>query len=170
MATLVLEDGSGLSNSNSYASVAEADAILDPQNNTTTWDALDDATKSNLLIWSTRLLDQHLRWTGTRATEDQALRWPRYGVYDRDGYQYDSDIVPQPVKDATAELARYLASEDRTVEDETRGYRRLKAGSVEMEIDRLDRTKVLPDSVLAIVGWLGEAVEQQGRFARLVRT
>lgn len=170
MATLVLEDGSGLETSNSYASVAEADAILDPQNNTTAWDAASDETKGNMLIWATRLIDQHVRWSGYRATEDQALRWPRYNVYDRDGYQFDSDIVPEPVKQATAELARYLLSDDRTAEEETRGFKRLKAGPVEMEIDRTDRIKVLPDSVLALIGWLGEAVQTHGRFAKLVRT
>lgn len=170
MATLVLETGAGLENANSYASVAEADDILDPQNNTAAWDAATDAAKGDVLIWATRLLDQHVRWSGYKATEDQALRWPRYNVYDRDGYLIDSDIVPVPVKQATAELARYLLSDDRTAEEETRGFRRLKAGSVEMEIDRTDRIGVLPDSVLALIGWLGEALQAHGRFAKLART
>lgn len=59
-----------------------------------------DADPSVLLINAMDYLETQ-RFKGTKTASDQALQWPRTGVY-IDGVLIDSDTVPQEVKDAQA--------------------------------------------------------------------
>jgi len=100
---LVVEDGTGKSNAESYLSVADCDTYHTNMGNTG-W-AGDATVKEVALRKATKFLDNkfRLRWKGTRTNEDQALAWPRSNVEDIDGFYYDSDGIPQTLKDATAE-------------------------------------------------------------------
>jgi hypothetical protein len=66
------------------------------------------------LQWATRLLDEQCRWAGLPTTLTQALGWPRYGTFTRNGLGILSTAIPGEVKDATAELARRLIDTDLT--------------------------------------------------------
>lgn len=104
--TLVVEDGSGLSNSNSYVSEAEADAYQSIRGNTAwTGQTSQDKEKHLLLAMDYMLKKFRGNWRGTKASSDQALDWPRYDVIDTDGYLIASNVVPQDVKSAQIELA-----------------------------------------------------------------
>jgi len=109
---LVVEDGTGKSNAESYLSVADCDTYHTNMGNTG-W-AGDATVKEVALRKATKFLDNkfRLRWKGTRTNEDQALAWPRSNVEDIDGFYYDSDGIPQSLKDATAELAVRAITED----------------------------------------------------------
>ena len=148
----------GATNANSYCTQAEAEAYFDTHLYTTEWDAASSTNKKIGLIWATRLLDQLMDWNGYIADEDQALRWPRTGVLTIDGVEVDDETIPQFLKNATAEFAQYLIKEDRTAEPETAGFSRLKAGEVEMNIDKSDRIEIMPDAVLQIVKDYGDAL------------
>ena len=119
-ATLVVEDGSGLTNANSYASLAYADSYHEYHRNPATWTEADDADKEQALRMATWWLDQTYgdRWIGLKSTQEQALDWPRGLAYDRNGYQVPDDEVPNRLKDATCEMAlRYLLAPDELMPD-----------------------------------------------------
>jgi len=101
---LVVENGTGLSNANSYVSIAEADAYFvdtDP-----TWGLLTDPSKTTHLIKATRFIDgrYRTRFAGVRLRgRTQVLEWPRSGVQDIQGYPLQG--VPIEIKNATCESA-----------------------------------------------------------------
>lgn len=115
---LIVEDGTGMPNSESYASVAEADSYFANRGNDA-WADLDTGQKEVALRLATDYMLQNYRqsWKGTRVkgTLDQALDWPRHSVYTDDitvtqryagsRFLVPSDIVPKEVKHACIELA-----------------------------------------------------------------
>lgn len=84
--TLVVEDGTGLDNANSYASVETADTYF-ADRGVTAWAALDEAAKEQALIKATEYAD--IRWGDelrSRPLEsDQELEMPRRSLRDRYG-------------------------------------------------------------------------------------
>ena len=111
---LVVEDGTGKTDAESYASEAEADAYI-PLDAAlkTTWDALSaGAPKEDALRRGTKFLNAHFnqRWIGTRSNETQALAWPRAGIYDHDEFLIESDAVPTKLKNACIEAAMRAAT------------------------------------------------------------
>ena len=158
-------------NANSYSTVGEADTYFTGHLYKTAWTS--STTKEESLVMATRLLDSWVLWKGYRATEDQALRWPRYDVQDRDGYTYDSDIYPQFLKDATAELALYLLQNDPTAEPDSKGYSEMKVDSLMLKIDKSDRdsTTTIPDIVKSMVEPYGSIRKRGGsKQVKLLRS
>lgn len=115
--TLVVEDGTGLSTAEAYASVVEADAYFSALGNTA-WTG-SDSVKEIALRKATQYLEATYRgrWRGTKATGTQALSWPRYDV-EIDGWCLAYDTLPKALKDATCELAVRALSSD-LIEDES---------------------------------------------------
>lgn len=148
----------GGSDSNSYATLAEANAYHETRLHNAAWTDASDATKEAALLWATRELDSNMCWNGIRATEEQALDWPQYGQSDKDGYYIDSDIVPDQVKNAQSELAFLLIEEDRTVADDPCcGAQEAKAGTLSIKFDKTDRKGTISDSTLALIQEFGHA-------------
>jgi hypothetical protein len=154
----------GGTSSNSYITETEGDTYWDANYHNSTWAALPSTGKISLLIMATRILDDWIDWAGTRSTEDQALRWPRAGVEDRDGYLLDSDIIPTFLKNATAELASHLVSYNPSSEPDTKGYSEIRVDVIALKIDKEDRDgiTVIPDSVMAMVEAYGEIRKRGG--------
>ena len=109
---IVVEDGSGKADANSYASVAIADDyfLLRGRNS---WGALSTEAKEASLINATDYLEATYRnaWLGSRVSNTQALSWPRYDVL-LDGFAIASNTVPPIVVSACMELALRASSED----------------------------------------------------------
>lgn len=104
---LIVEDGTGLPNADSYLSVADADAYHAAMGNTA-WQPLASAEKEAALRRATQYLDTRYRWRGQRLTTTQALEWPR-------------STAAWPVRrlqDATAELALRAAEQGSLYADE----------------------------------------------------
>lgn len=97
---------------NSYCTVAEADAYHSTRGNNPEWTAASPSDKELYLQWATRQIDSLFVFIGTRSTVQQALMWPRYNAWDRDGYPYNSSEVPIRLKNAEAEFAFQLIKED----------------------------------------------------------
>lgn len=137
---LVIEDGTGLINSESYLSVDDADAYFTARGDDA-WTGAD-AVKEAALRKATQYMDATYRWRGVISDTTQALGWPRSNAYDHEGR--DLNLVPQAVKDACAELAKAALSSDLAA-DYSRNdlIKSVKAGSVEVEFDDdAPRTKV----------------------------
>lgn len=161
--TLVVESGTGLSNANTYATLAEANAYV--ANNihaNAVWDNLDDDDKKNLLIWATRYLDQRTNWYGLPTTTTQALQWPRTGAYDRNGVAVDSDVLPLPVKQATIEMARYLMSEDRSTERSQDALKSIKVDVIEIDFIQGYQLPEVPNMIKYILKGLGAIATGNG--------
>lgn len=98
----------GASNANSYLTVAAAGDIANLQLGTLQWSSASSDNKGRALIMATRYLDE-LRYIGSKASEEQALLWPRSEAKCGD-WSYGDDEIPQPIKQATFDLAEYLLS------------------------------------------------------------
>lgn len=104
---LIVEDGTGLSTAESYASVAECDVYL-AANGITIWAPLLTAEKEQALRRATNFMLQVYRpqWKGQRATAVQRLDWPRWNVYLPDQpYYVPNTSIPETLKNAQCELA-----------------------------------------------------------------
>lgn len=130
---LIVEDGTGLANAESYVSVAYADAYFTARNNAN-WDG-NDAHKEGLLRIATEYLDANYgqRFKGIKNTEAQALQWPRFGVC-VDGYDIGNDVIPVEVMRATCELAlRQNHNTDGIQPDLSQTVKREKIDVIEVE-------------------------------------
>jgi hypothetical protein len=98
---------------NSYTTAAFADAYLAtrPAAQANAWAALGAAAREAALIAATTVLEAY-SWVGVKShtITDNALAWPRSYVYNRDGQQYPSNVIPAPVQQACAELAYLIAT------------------------------------------------------------
>ena len=145
----------GAANANSYCSIAEADDYFDTHLYGGTWSDADNETQARALLIATRLLDEHMNWNGFKFTALQSLRFPQSGLVDRDGFVVDHLTIPKALINATAEFAKCLIDEDRTAEPDTKGFSRMRAGDLELYIDKIDQKKVIPDSVISLISFLG---------------
>jgi len=130
---LVVEDGSGRADAESYITVADASARHTAFGNAA-WAALaSDAVREAALRNATAYMVQAYRgrWSGLKMTGTQALDWPRYGVV-VDGFDIASDIVPTEIANACADLALKAAAGELNPDLE-RAIIREKVGPLETE-------------------------------------
>lgn len=105
---LIVEDGTGLADAESYISVADCDSILVSWGRSTTeWEALTEAQKEGQLRNSTMYIDSTYahKFSGEVLNSVQALAWPRQDAYKKNGQSIPSDEVPGEVKNACAFVA-----------------------------------------------------------------
>ena len=112
-------------NANSYLTLADAQAIIDgfvEDADVQHWGSGNTDSRNRALFTATQRLDRE-RFLGARATDTQALQWPRTGVRKPDTYintyavgfpfrittDYFTDTeIPTQIKYAQAVLAAYL--------------------------------------------------------------
>lgn len=142
---LIVEDGTGKTDAESFISVSDATAYHAARGNAA-WAALaSDTVREQLLRKATDAMTQMFsgRWAGTRVSSTQALDWPRYNVPMKDGpanlphsygvpAYYPSDTVPAAVARACAELALRAAT-GALVADGSQAVKREKVGPLEVE-------------------------------------
>ena len=139
---LVVEDGTGLINSEAYISVADADTYHTNYSGSTDWSNATPGVKERTLRLSTLALDGEnvLRWKGRRNSKGQALDWPRNNVRDASGFFIDSNVIPEDLRRANAELAlREITDSDGIlpdIDDNGRIKReKIKVGPIESDIE-----------------------------------
>lgn len=155
---LVLEDGTGLANSNSYATVQEFRDFgsLNINNAATIEDMDDDEVIVPCLILATAYIDQLVNWYGQKSVDASALLWPRKYVKNLDGTAYlPEDEIPVGLKRATIDLAFSLSKEDRYAESETIGISEMKVDVIELKFDKNDVKSPLPQSCMTWLKGLG---------------
>lgn len=143
---ITLVETPGDADANTYATLAEATAYLEPRLNTSAWDDVaSEETQKAALVEATREMDL-LPWRGTRVTVTQALAWPREDVpipdlpddvsVSSDAAEYSTTAIPDRIKDATIELAlEFLrsGSTDLSKPDPDRDVIRKKIDVIETE-------------------------------------
>ena len=99
---LTVEDGTQVTNANTYISDVNFTDYCDARG--LTYPATDSA-REQLIIKAKDYLEGFRRqFQGFKVSADQALQWPRTGVY-LDDYPVDSDEIPQILKDAQSRIA-----------------------------------------------------------------
>jgi len=112
--SLVVETGLGLSNAESYASVADSVAYHSGIGDNT-WSGITATEQEQALRRATVYLvgKYRMRWAGSRMTTSQALDWPRSSVPVVDTPHrsyYPNDSVPREVVAACCAMARRAAA------------------------------------------------------------
>lgn len=195
--TLNKEDGSGMSDANSYADVVDGDMYHEAHLYATVWTAATEARKEAALMMATRLIDSLFQFNGSRVNASQALQWPRAECRDPDGGQatlsvllpmsssfLPYDRVPTAVLQATCELARELLAVDRTAAAPGEGIDTVSTAhathaasgsgsdstSSTTRYSKVDTRQVLPSVVRAMLSKFGAPVSGGSGAVRLVRT
>lgn len=103
---LVVEDGTGKADAESYVAVEDADAYHTARGNTA-WTGATDTKEASLRRGRTVIDGRYQgRWPGHRTNgRAQALDWPRRGVIDGDGNQIADDEIPSELIAASCEAA-----------------------------------------------------------------
>ena len=181
--TLIKEDGSGMANANSYASVADGDTYHEGHLYATAWTGAATASKEAALVMATRVIDAMFRFNGFKRMTGQALQWPRRECRDPDaqsgivpglllirGPWLDETKVPAVVVAATCEMARELLTGDRTGDPDGVGMVQIGlSGSLSAIFDTEHPRPVVPRLVQAMLAPLGSVLEGGGGEVRLVR-
>lgn len=122
---LIVEDGTGKSDANSYLSVADADSYHTDHSASSTWAAASQAVKEKAIRLATQYLDARFdgHWRGCKMSSTQSLAWPRGQAVDNEDFAYDSDTLPRRLKDVTAELALRVVTGDTLFADQSKAAR-----------------------------------------------
>ena len=135
-ATIVVEDGTGKTDSNSYVSAADLATYGTDRGVTIS------GTAEDLLIKAMDYLEDQ-RFKGNIASDTQALQWPRNYVV-IDGYYVESTEIPQLLIDAECEIALAIDAGNDPLQDVGRTKSKTTVGPITVEYEKgtRDFTKV----------------------------
>lgn len=102
---MIVEDGTGLKDSNSYVDVAFADDYFTSRGNTE-WAELSETQKESLLINATDFIDNSFQWYGKKSSAEQSLRFPRKELTDYEGLEIVG--IPASIKQSVCDSALLL--------------------------------------------------------------
>ena len=131
---LIVEDGSGLPNANSYC---DLDFALEYCTNKgyTSWLSLSENEQKVFIIRGTEFIDNFFNWKGRKGKGSQALSFPRLDLYDDDHYLICG--IPDKLKKACLEAAFLNSTSGAdtlfTTKDENGAIKRQKVDSLEVE-------------------------------------
>jgi hypothetical protein len=173
--------------SNSYSSLADANAYFATSFGRTNWSSANDDNKSICLIEATRQIDLLFDWIGLINDIEQALDWPRKTEDFRDidktdfsdigyGYQLDKNpcdgvTIPQDLKIAVYELAYSILSNGFSIDEQL--VDSIKIASISIKLNNDIRATTLPKIVIESLRKLGiyrVVASNQVSTAMLVRT
>lgn len=126
----------GATDADSYATLAEFETRATAMGWTLTG---DDAAKEVNLRRAAIYLDGAYEWTGIKATDGQALQWPRFlDEEDKESQYFDTATIPPAIKQAQMEVAYIINSGTDPFAIQSVGAvkrKRVKAGPVETETE-----------------------------------
>jgi hypothetical protein len=127
---------------------------------TTEWSAATTGDREKALIWATKLLDECFEWEGSPTSIEQALRWPRVGVTNRDGQWEDQDAIPTVIQNVVAEFAHELVKRDRLTEPEMLGLGldQVSVGPVSASINPAMVLPLIPRHIAIMLTGYGEPI------------
>jgi hypothetical protein len=171
----VIDATVGGANANAFLTLAEADAINETHPYSAAWAALSDDMRTRCIITATRLLNDRVSWFGTATDETQRLTLPRSGLYDRNLYAIDDDVIHDDLKWITAEFARALAEYDYTADNAAGrdALKRVEVGAVKVEYadDAGRRAAVfMTASLIQALAPYGTVASSHPSVAWLIRT
>lgn len=166
---LIPEDGTGLTNADSYVSVDEADTYHNNRGNDV-WQTISETVKEQLLRRATDYITYIFgpSFIGQKATTNQSLSWPRISIDDIDLYSLG---VPIQVREATAELALISQTTPLLPNETSARKKSVKVGPISVEYDASSFTgPKFVSATVRLAELLGGINSAAVRTARLVRT
>lgn len=164
----------GGASDNSYVTLAEAEAYFanrlnstvngDWTNDSTGTPRSDDAKKAALITATLRIDEE--TFLGIKSASGQALKWPRYGVLDEDGYEFGSDTIPSRVKQATYICALELLKVDFISEDYLNNFAFFSAGNIQFKQFTQQSAGRLPAEVQRLLRFVMSSGGNGGRITR----
>ena len=100
---IIVEDGTIVTNSNAYVSVAFIDTFCENLG-LSAWEAAEDDDKDTALLRGMAYIEG-MSFKGYKTEEDQTLKWPREAATDEDGYAIDTDVIPMCLKNGVSRAA-----------------------------------------------------------------
>ena len=132
--TLIIEDGTCITDANSYVSLEYADTYM-LNTGKTDWVDKTDEEKKAYLINATTYIDRiygKLGWKGRRKYREQSLCFPRVELYDNDGFEVKG--IPTVLKKAVCEASFIgMTSSLFATNDTTGAVKRQKVDVLEVE-------------------------------------
>ena len=151
---VTIDATAGGANANSYLTLSDAQDIVDgmvEDADVTAWASATTDQKNRALYTATQRLDRE-RFIGARATDTQALQWPRTGVRKPDTYvntyatgfpfrisedYFTDEEIPDQIKRAQIELAVYLHNNTDGISlSGLNDYKNVKIGSIDVTPDK----------------------------------
>lgn len=139
MATIIVEDGTGKTDSNSYVSEADVTTYATDRGVTLTADA-------DILIIKAMDYLETLDYIGTKFSQAQALQWPRNNVY-IDGYYIEPSTIPQELKNSQMALCLSIDAGADPMATTERATKKEKVDTIEIEYMDNAATKAIITSV-----------------------
>lgn len=103
---LIKEDGSIISNADSYITLTEANDYWINHGNPVLWSSATDSEKEAAIRYATQFIESSYSFKGSLISTEQPLSFPRTAFYDREGRILAGEgVIPKAIKDASAELA-----------------------------------------------------------------
>jgi hypothetical protein len=97
---LVVENGQGLNNANSYIDTADVENYL-PSTVLAKFNKLSEDEQIDCAVTASLFVDYSFNWKGRQKTLEQGLNWPRINVFFQ-GHDVPDDFIPLQVKKASA--------------------------------------------------------------------
>jgi len=174
--TIIKEDGSGLTTSNSNVEVADIDAYAETllSDEAVGWIAeASDEKKKAAAISATRMIEANVNFIGNRKTDTQALAWPRENVV-VDGQEISDSILPIPIQYATAELAIMLlangGSVSRSETDANVSSVNVGKGAVAIGFHKQLAARTIPEHISLMLGkWGTTQTENSSKGFRIAK-
>ena len=151
---VTIDATAGGASANSYITLDEADDFVEAMISSTdvsAWTTGTDDTRNRALTAAAQRLDRE-RFIGARATDTQALQWPRTGVRKPDPYvntystgfpfrisddYFTDEEIPDQVKRAQIELAVYLKNNTDGISlSGLNDFKNIKIGSIDITPDK----------------------------------
>ena len=131
---LIVEDGSGLPNANSYCNLDYALEYC-TMKGYTSWQSLSENEQKVFIIRGTEFVDNFYNWRGRKGCGSQALSFPRIDLYDDD--QYLIHGIPEKLKKACIEAAFLNSTSGAdtlfSTKDENGAIKKQKVDTLEVE-------------------------------------
>lgn len=157
--TFTVEDGTPIADSNSYVAVADADDYYEiDQNFAATWTAYTTGQKEERLAWSSRILDQKCLFEGYRVASTQSMRWPRYGVCDKDGEAISRTTIPWQLQEAVLEHLKYSVTNDATTGSDVDYLSKVVVDVIELEYQEDTAQTNVPNILNNILDPIGKYI------------
>ena len=170
--TLIKEDGTGRSDANSYADIAQGDVFFSGHLYPDYWEAANEERRIRALVMATKVINAEWQFNGETAVEGQALQWPRAECPDPDGEAgafVAEYIVPVPIVHATCQLALRLLQPDRTQDPPGEGIYSEWTEFTGKRYDARTRKPALPAWVQSYLLKYGVPIRKAPGVVKLVR-
>lgn len=102
--TIIVEDGTCVANANSYVTADDLRAYADLRGLAGSITSDDSTLEPYLVLACDKIESYRSRFQGIKTDADNALQFPRSGVF-IDGIEIDDDVIPTELKNAQCQFA-----------------------------------------------------------------